>query len=123
MFRYYLNPNDGDNKIIYFNKDLHGGHSEEHRREMEEVARRVFNEEYAQKTEEINEAIYRAQYQAYQQALQDVINVKEYDIESVISIGIDGCRDLYFDKKTQKFISDNIVKTITKKLKGKEFRK
>jgi hypothetical protein len=47
----------------------------------------------------------------------------EYDIESVTRIGIDGCRDIFEDKKAQKFISDHIMKEIQKQLNGKTFRK
>ena len=114
---------NSEGNIRYFKNDSHGGHAEEHKREMEEIAQRVFREQYQEMIQDINEMICIAQYQAYEQALKDVINVIEYDIESIISIGIDGCRDLYFDKKTQKFISDQIMKNIEKELKGKHFRK
>lgn len=103
-------------------QDGHGGRAEQHRSEMEEIARKIIAEERARLMDEIDERILSAQYRAYEQALQDVMRVLEYDIESVTKIGIDGCRDIFESKKAQKFISDQICKAITKELKGKHFR-
>ena len=60
---------------------------------------------------------------AYQQAIEDFLGVLHYDVESVTRIGFDGCRDIFEDKKAQKFISDHIMKEITKQLNNKHFRK
>ena len=104
-------------------KDGHFGKAEEHRREMEEIALQVFNSKKEDLLEEIKEMIYQAQYQAYSDALRDVLGVLEYDIESVTKIGFDGCKDMFEDKKAQKFISDHIMKTIIKELKNKNFKR
>ena len=72
--------------------------------------------------QEIDERILAAQYQAYEQALQDVMRVLEYDIQSVTRIGINGCREIFEGKKAQKYISDQIVQTIMKKLKNKSLK-
>ena len=106
----------------FHTQDSHGGRAELHRSEMEEIARRIIAEERERLMEEIEEKILQAQYRAYEQALQDVMRVLEYDIESVTKIGIDGCRDIFESKKAQKFISDQICKTISKELKGKHFK-
>ena len=103
-------------------KDGHGGRAEEHRAEMEQIARKVFEIERAKLMDEVEERMRAAQYQAYNQALQDVMRVLEYDIHSVTKIGIDGCRDIFEGEKAQKFISDQIMKRITKELKSKTFR-
>ena len=102
--------------------DGHGGKAAEHRAEMEEVAREVFKEEREWLIEAFEEKIYSAQYQAYQQALHDVMRVLEFDIHSVTKIGIEGCREIFEGEKAQRFISDQIMKRITKELKGKSFR-
>ena len=68
--------------------------------------------------DEIDERIRSAQYEAYEQALKDVLRVLEYDIHSITKISIDGCRDIFEDEKAQRFISDKIMQTITKKLKS-----
>lgn len=103
-------------------QDGHGGRAAEHRREIEEIAQKVFESERVKFMDEIDERIRVAQYQAYEQALQDVMRVLEYDIHSVTKIGIDGCRDIFESEKAQRFISDQIFKRITKSLKSKTFK-
>ena len=103
-------------------QDGHGGRAEQHRSEMEDIAREVYAEEHARLMEEIDEKIRVAQYQAYNQALEDVMRVLEYDIKSVTRIGIEGCRDIFEDQKAQKFISDHVIKAIKKELQNKHFR-
>ena len=103
-------------------QDGHGGRAEEHRAEMEEIARKVFEIERAKLMDEMSERMRAAQYEAYNQALQDVMRVLEYDIHSVTKIGIDGCREIFEGEKAQRFISDQIIKRITKELKSKTFR-
>ena len=110
--------------LLSFNKqDGHGGKSEEHRAEMQEIAREVFKEERAQLLEEFEERLLTAQYQAYEQSLHDVLRALEYDIQSVTRIGIEGCKDIFEGKKAQKFISEQIMKVIEKELKNKSFRR
>ena len=103
-------------------KDGHGGRAEEHRAEMREIARATFTEARAEMMAEIKEMILQAQYEAYEQALHDVLRALEYDIHSVTKIGIEGCREIFEGEKAQRFISDQIMKTIIKELKGKSFR-
>ena len=125
MIRYYI-PTDSNSQNLlagtFGTQDGHGGRAEQHRSEMEEIARRIIAEERARLMEEIDERILQAQYRAYEQALQDVMRVLEYDIESVTRIGIEGCRDIFEDKKAQRFISDHVIKAIQKELKNKNFR-
>ena len=103
-------------------QDGHGGRAAEHRREIEEIAQKVFRSERENLMQEIDERILAAQYQAYEQALQDVMRVLEYDIQSVTRISIDGCREIFEGKKAQKYISDQIMQTIMKKLKNKSLK-
>ena len=90
---------------------------------MEEIARRVYAEERAKETEELERMMYEIAYAAYKQAIEDFLRALEYDIESVTRIGFEGCRDIFEDKKTQKFISDHIMKEIQKRLNDKSFRR
>ena len=103
-------------------QDGHGGRAEQHRAEMEKIARKVFEIERVKLMHEISERMRAAQYEAYNQALQDVMRVLEYDIHSVTKIGIDGCREIFEGEKAQRFISDQIMKRITKELKSKTLR-
>lgn len=99
-------------------QDGHGGKAEEHRAEMEEIARKVFAEEYERRKEKI----YQMQCQAYEQAIYDILGALEYDIHSVTKIGIEGCREIFEGEKAQKYISDHIVREIKKHLGNKHFR-
>ena len=100
-------------------QDGHGGRADEHRAEMEEIARRVCAEECAK----LEARMYEIAYEGYSQAIKDFLHAIEYDVKSVTRIGFDGCRDIFEDKKAQKFISDHIMKEIQKQLNGKHFRK
>ena len=90
---------------------------------MERIARAVYEEEKEKTIEEIKEMMYETMYGAYSQAIKDFLGALEYDVESVTRIGLDGCRDIFEDKKAQKFISDHIMKEVEKRLNGKTFRK
>lgn len=103
----------------YTSQDGHGGRAEEHREEMETIARAVCAEALA----EFESRIYEIVYQAYRQAIEDFLHALEYDVESVVHIGIEGCREVFEGKKAQKFISDYVMKELRKQLNGKEFRK
>ena len=103
--------------------DLHGGRAEEHRAEMEEIARRVYAEERAKDMERIECAMHEIARAAYEQAVKDFLGALDYDVTSITRIGFDGCRDIFEDKKTQQYISDHIMKEIQKRLNGKSFRK
>ena len=104
-------------------QDGHGGRAKEHRAEIEEGARKVYAEERAKEEERIERTMYEIAYAAYEQAVKDFLGALEYDVESITKIGFDGCRDIFEDKKAQKFISDRIMKEITKRLNNKHFRK
>jgi hypothetical protein len=80
---------------------------------MEKIARMVFAAERQQLLEEIQHQYYIA----YQQAIDDFLDALKYDVESVTRIGFEGCRDIFEDKKAQKYISDHILKTVSDRLK------
>lgn len=104
-------------------QDGHGGRGAEHRDEMEEIAKQVFASEKEKFIEEIKVIIYEESRRAYEQAIKEFLGELRYDIESIVKIGFDGCRDIFEDKKAQKYISDHIMQEITKRLNDKNFRK
>ena len=108
---YFNNNNDNQNLLSYRFRDGHNGHSE--------IAKQVCKEEFALFRDQIEELM----AQAYRQAIDDVLEALEYDIESVVSIAIDGCKDVFYDKKVQKYLSDQIIKELHKKLDNKHLRK
>ena len=104
-------------------QDGHGGRAEEHRKEMEDIARRVYAEEHQKDMDEIKALIEELLPIAYKQAIEDFLGALDYDVQSITRIGFDGCRDIFEDKKAQKYISDHIMKEIQKRLNGKNYRK
>ena len=87
-----------------------------------EVCKHTIEEVLAQIEPKLEKMMHDKMYDAYEQALQDVMRVLEYDVESVTRIGIDGCRDIFESKQAQKYISDQVMKTIKKELKGKQLK-
>ena len=102
--------------------DGHGGRAAEHRAEMETIARQIYEEESQKTLEIIKEMIDQESARAYKQAIDDFLGALNYDIESVTRIGIDGCRDIFEDRKAQKYISDHIMKEISEKLMNRRFK-
>ena len=101
----------------------HGGHAEEHREEMEEIAREIYAVERAKDMEKIERMIQDKMYLAYEQAMQDVLRALEYDVQSVTKIGVNGCKEIFEGKAAQKYISDQIMRSIQKELRDKHLRK
>ena len=89
----------------------HGGHSEEHRREMMQIAEQVV----AQK---LNDVIPEIQRAAYSTAYNDFVNALSFDVESAVSIGFANGEAIFRDKKTQKVVADAVMHEIRKQLKG-----
>ena len=44
----------------------------------------------------------------WERLLQEVMRVLETDIVSEVQIGIDGCKDIFYGKQAQRYISDKI---------------
>ncbi len=103
--------------------DGHGGRAEEHRAEMEEITRAVYAEEREKDAERIEERMQEIAADAYRQAVKDFLHALEFDINSIVRLAIEGCRDIFEGKKAQKHISDHIMKTVEKNLRGKSYRR
>ena len=81
-----------------YTKDGHGGKAEEHRAEMRKIAIEVINEYVPQIAAEI-----------YNNALQRLLGAIQYDVESVVQVGIDGIGEIFNGHKVKKIISDRIM--------------
>lgn len=90
-------------KIKYYSmgstQDGHGGRAEEHREEMRQIA-----------VEAINDIVPQMAMQIYTNTIQDMINALQYDIETIVSISFSDAHDIFTSKKTQKYVSDRIMK-------------
>ena len=125
---YYITPHYSSTYDIS-NDHSHGSYTNalNHRLMMEKIANEISQQAIKdvlnQVIPQLENMIQDKMESAYKQALKDVIAVLEYDIESVVQIGFDGCQDIFEDKKAQKYISDRIMKEIEKKLNDKNFHK
>lgn len=90
-------------------QDGHGGHSAEHRAEMEEIAERIAQQKIA-------EALPQIQRAASISAYNNLVGALEFDVTSAVSIGLENCGEIFYDSKTQKVLAEAITKEIQKQL-------
>ena len=92
-------------------QDGHGGHSAEHRAEMEQIAEQIAQRKIAEMIPEI-------QHAAYASAYNNLIGALEFDITSAVSIGLENCGTIFYDSKTQTILADAVMREIRKRLSG-----
>lgn len=92
-------------KNATYKRDGHGGNAEEHRAEMRQIAIETINEYVPQLAAEI-----------YNNALQRLIGAIHYDVESVVSVAVDGIGEIFNGSKLKKVISDNIMQEMKARL-------
>lgn len=90
-------------------QDGHGGHSAEHRAEMEAIAERIAQQKIAEALPEIQRA-------AYIYAYNNLIAALEFDVTSAVSIGLENCGEIFYDSKTQKVLAEAIMRELKKQL-------
>lgn len=91
-------------------QDGHGGHGEEHRQEMAQIAEQVANQR-------IVEAIPEIQKAAYQQAYGNLIKALSFDVVSAVNIAFENGASIFYDSKTQTVIADAVMNELRKQLK------
>lgn len=84
---------------------MHGGRAEEHRAEMRQIALETIQQYVPQIAAEI-----------YNNALQRLIGAIHYDVESVVSVAVDGIGEIFNARKLKKVISDNIMQEMQARL-------
>ncbi|MGM9562918.1 MAG: hypothetical protein ACI3VQ_02410 [Faecousia sp.] len=110
---YTIGKDGGINSYHNTTYDGHGGYSVQHHMEMEEIANAVLDK----RLQELSNAI---EAEAYNRAQADLLDAMQYDVESVVQVGLHNTGDIFHDKKTQKVIADALVKEVKKQLgKGK----
>ncbi len=88
----------------------HGGHSEEHRREMAMIAEQVVQQK-------LNDVIPEIQRAAYSTAYNDFVNALSFDVGTAVNIGFANGEEIFRDKKTQKVVADAVMEQVSKYLK------
>ena len=92
-------------------QDGHGGHSEMHHREMEQIAEAVLERRIAELIPEIQRA-------ATEQAYSNLLEALSFDVTSAVNIGFENGEAIFRDSKTQKVIADAVMREVRKQLKG-----
>ncbi len=88
---------------------------------MEKIANDIVSKAISDFSKNLEQIIIEAQKEAYRQAINDFMEVMHYDIESCVTIGFEGCGDIFHDSKTQQFISDKIIQELKNRLNQKNF--
>lgn len=86
-------------------QDGHGGHSAEHRAEMERIAQ-----------QKIMEMIPEIQKAAYISAYNDIVNALSFDVTTAISVAFENGAQIFYDSRTQKVIADAVMREVRKGL-------
>lgn len=87
-------------------------------REETELINQIVDEklqEYSKQAEQqLEQAIKQAVEEygsiVWERLLSEVMRVLETDIISEVRIGVDGCKDIFYGKQAQSYISDKIIK-------------
>ena len=88
-----------------YTRDGHGGKAEEHKAEMRKIAE-----------ETIYELVPKISAEIYNNALQRLLGAIHYDVESVVSVAVDGIGEIFNGHKVQKIISDRIMQEMKARL-------
>ena len=91
------------------NQMAHGGHSEEHRQEMAQIAEQIV-------LQKLNDVIPEIQRAAYSTAYNDIVNALSFDVESAVNIGFANGEAIFKDKRTQKVVADAVMREVRKQL-------
>ena len=92
-----------------FNSRTHGGHSAEHKREMEEVANDIFNKKMEQIVSEIEQSIYT-------RAINDLLGALKIDMTSIVTVGMTNAKEIFYGEKCQTAIMNAVMDEIRKHL-------
>ena len=113
MSRYHYENWDG--KWAYVRNgsryDTHGGHAQEHREEMAQIAQQIIIQTVPPMVEEIFAKLWN-------EAAERLIGAIEWDIQEVVSVAFDDMGEVFHSEKFRKVISSKIMEAIKKNIKG-----
>ena len=90
-------------------QDGHGGHSAEHRAEMEQIAERIAQQKIMEMIPEIQKA-------AYISAYNDIVSALSFDVTTAVSVAFENGAQIFYDSRTQKIIADAVMREVRKGL-------
>lgn len=110
-------------KSGYRMSNTHGAEyatAELHKSEFETIVNEIVDEKLNQLMKTLSEAIPSIidEYgrTVWTQLINNLVGVLQTDIQSQVSVGFEGLRDVFYGEKCQKYISDSIMKQLTKEL-------
>lgn len=94
--------------------------AELHKSEFEAIANEIIDEKLNQIMKSLSEVIPSAIEEygrtVWAQLINNLVGVLQTDIQSQVSVGFEGLREVFYGEKCQKYISDSIMKQLTKEL-------
>ena len=90
-------------------QDGHGGHSAEHRAEMEEIAERIAQQKIMEMIPELQKA-------AYISAYNDIVSALSFDVTTAVSVAFENGEQIFYDSRTQKIIAEAVMREVRKGL-------
>ena len=94
--------------------------AELHKSEFEAIANEIVDQKLNQFMKTLSEAIPSIidEYgrTVWTQLINNLVGVLQTDIYSQVNVGFEGLRDVFYGEKCQKYISDSIMKQLTKEL-------
>lgn len=93
----------------YGTQDGHGGMAYEHQQEMRQIAQEQICALVPKMVEEIC-------VNTWNEALQRIIGAIRYDVTACVKVALKNGREIFNDKRTEKIISEAIVKELRKEL-------
>lgn len=94
--------------------------AELHKSEFEAIVNEIIDEKLNQLVKTLSEAVPSIidEYgrTVWTQLINNLVGVLQTDIYSQVNVGFEGLRDVFYGEKCQKYISDSIMKQLTKEL-------
>ena len=95
-------------------------HLTHHKEDMEQICNEIIDAKLNQLMKTLSEAIPSIidEYgrTVWTQLINNLVGVLQTDIYSQVNVGFEGLRDVFYGEKCQKYISDSIMKQMTKEL-------
>lgn len=95
-------------------------HLTHHKEDMEQICNEIIDQKLNQLMKTLSEAIPSIidEYgrTVWTQLINNLVGVLQTDIYSQVNVGFEGLRDVFYGEKCQKYISDSIMKQLTKEL-------
>ena len=94
--------------------------AELHKSEFEAIVNEIIDEKLNQFMKTLSEAVPSIidEYgrTVWTQLINNLVGVLQTDIQSQVNVGFKGLREVFYGEKCQKYISDSIMKQLTKEL-------